>query len=66
MRPTDERRHERDPEREAKTAAEQLVDEFGEAQADPEHRRRTERRRGEAGDATTPNQQAQEQAADED
>lgn len=66
MRPEDERPHERNPERHAKTAAEQVVDEFEKAESVPEHRRRTERRRGEAGDATTPNQQAQEQAADED
>jgi hypothetical protein len=65
MHHKDDRPHERNPERDAKTAAEQVVDEFEEAQTNPEHRRRTERRRGEAGDATTPNQQAQEQAADE-
>jgi hypothetical protein len=64
MRHTHEHRHEGRHERDGKTATEQVVDEFEEAETDPdpEGGRRTERRNGEAGDAITPSPQAQEQA----
>ncbi|MGW2223998.1 hypothetical protein [Streptomyces formicae] len=59
-----ERHDERhDEDRPAETAAESVLDEFEEAEVDPRHRKEKDRRRGESGDALTPNQEAQEQAS---
>ncbi|MEV5612497.1 hypothetical protein [Streptomyces sp. NPDC052225] len=46
----------------ARTATESVLEEFEESQTDPRHRAEKDRRRGESGDAVTPNEEAQEQA----
>ncbi|WP_425837073.1 hypothetical protein [Streptomyces fractus] len=61
---THHKHHREDEDRpaEAETALESVLDEFERAETDPRHRKEKDRRRGESGDALTPNEQAQEQA----
>ncbi|WP_372343510.1 hypothetical protein [Streptomyces sp. KL116D] len=59
----EEKRH--GEKRPAETATEEVLDEFERAGTDPAHRQRKDRRRGEGGDAVTPNQSAQEDARGE-
>ncbi|MFZ3561509.1 hypothetical protein [Streptomyces sp. BH055] len=54
-----------DHDRPAQTAVESVLDEFEEAEVDSQHRKAKDRRRGESGDALSPNPEAQEQAHDE-
>ncbi|MEV1021084.1 hypothetical protein [Streptomyces sp. NPDC050264] len=54
-----------DESRPARTAAEEVLDEFEEAETDPRHEEKKDRRRGESGDAISPNPAAQEDARDE-
>lgn len=56
----------RDEDQHAETATESVLEEFEEAQTDPRHRAAKDRRRGESGDALTPNEEAQEQAHGDD
>ncbi|WP_338693843.1 hypothetical protein V2W30_04580 [Streptomyces sp. Q6] len=58
---TREKRHD-DEDTQARTAVESVLDEFERAQTDPRHREEKDRRRGESGDALTPDEEAQEQA----
>ncbi|MFI7382588.1 hypothetical protein [Streptomyces sp. NPDC049813] len=58
--------HDRDPRHEdprpAQTAADEVLKEFEDAETDPLHERKRNRRDGESGDATTPNTAAQQDA----
>ncbi|MBW8792371.1 MAG: hypothetical protein JF597_01845 [Streptomyces sp.] len=59
----DDPQHDRS--RPARTAAEEVLEEFEEAETDPRHREETDRRRGESGDGITPDPDAQEDAKGE-
>ncbi|MFD7299030.1 hypothetical protein ACFV9W_37605 [Streptomyces sp. NPDC059897] len=63
---THHKHHHGDEGQSAETATESVLEEFEEGQTDPRHRAEKDRRRGESGDALTPNEEAQEQAHGDD
>ncbi|MFJ8821038.1 hypothetical protein ACIREE_04580 [Streptomyces sp. NPDC102467] len=59
---THHRDRQHDETRPAQTATEEVLDEFEDAETDPQHQEKKDRRRGESADAITPNPAAQEDA----
>ncbi|MFJ9038808.1 hypothetical protein ACIRF8_19715 [Streptomyces sp. NPDC102406] len=57
---TNDREQRHDESRPPRTATEEVLHEFEEAETDPRHRERKDRQRGEGADATSPNPAAQE------
>ncbi|GAA2298941.1 hypothetical protein OKJ48_15210 [Streptomyces kunmingensis] len=62
---THDRNRQHDDSRPAQTAADEVLEEFEDAETDPLHEERKDRHRGESGDAITPNAVAQQDAEGE-